>query len=147
MAIKDNYLTQKLNRHHQMNVIGHGTIILAIGFFKGFPLARKIAQKKDYERWRMAHSATIVAGLYMILCGLYLKNLPGSSIKDIFSLTTIIQGYGFTIGSLMATLFHVRGMKFKGSISNKIAYISYIFGGVLNSTISILLFIYFAFHF
>ncbi len=107
-------------------LIIHGAINGLISAFAGIPYAKSIIQKKDEaERaWKLVHSAGSMGAILILAISSILNRFVSPHIEIIFY-STLICGYGFMLGMIVAAKTGNRGLISGSAFPNRLANISY----------------------
>lgn len=109
-----------------LQLILHGAIISLIGTLCGIPFGRAIASRKDdavIRGWRVAHTGILTTGVAIIVMGLAIPHLKGSSpLVNIMMWVTVISGYAFAIGLTLGAIVSRRGLRPHGPPANVLVF-------------------------
>jgi hypothetical protein len=138
--------TQKL-------LIGHGALVMWVGFLVGFAFAFFLIGRVElwpfpgsievqlpgtYDAWRMAHMEGVINGALLWLAALIIPLIPIGEIgAKRLAWGFIITAWANAVASLLDPLFPAsRGLSFGGETTNSIAYLLFVVGIIAIMTVT-----------
>ena len=126
-------------------LIFHGSVVLLIGLFAGFPYARVILKKRAdniIHAWRVAHQSLPIGAILLFALASFIALLDASNaFKWALSILFIVSAYAFAFALILGPIVGQRGLTSCGPMSAKLVYSGNIVG-VITSLIGALLLVY-----
>ena len=104
----------------------HGSIVLAISLISGLFLYTDILKNKNEAAWHLSHAGGSARGIMLIALAavVHLPVLPFWQVSTLVWLI-IFFTWTSTLAMIIAAISGERGLRFSGSITNKLVYILY----------------------
>lgn len=109
----------------------HGAIVLIVSVVGGFLLYRAIVGSSREPQWHLLHAGGTARGIMLIALAGTLDLLDlGAGLLTVFVWLSIFFVWTSTLAMLIAAVTGDRGLRFDGSIANRLVYGLYAVGAV-----------------
>jgi hypothetical protein len=132
-----------MSRRDQVIVVLHGTVVLLVGSFFGFPVvAAAESGSTSLHAWTSAHAAVTAGGVMLIAMGVALQLVTlGPAAQAWLRWSLVVTGYGAILGLGIGAATGMRGFSLSGPPLNFLAFVGNM-AVVWGSTVGVGLFLW-----